>query len=90
MLSNPMDPKDSKDIQKTALLVSGASAVAYAIAETLGIKYQGMQEQSHGPPKMTFTDPQTNSTFMATDLNDARVRLTEMRAKFRNPPYDIW
>ena len=54
-----------------------------AIAKELGVTFNGVQEGIKDiPASLTFTDTQTGSTFLARNLEEARTKLTEMRAKF--------
>ena len=49
-----------------------------AIAEELGLRYDGVQEEIG----LQFTDPKTGSTFYGNSLEEARINLAKMREAF--------
>ena len=53
------------------------------MAKEMGVRFEGMQEAGDNlPAYYTFTDPETSSTFLATDLQMAKERLVGMRESF--------
>jgi hypothetical protein len=57
------------------------------IATALSVTYNGPQMKGDKVAYYTFTDPQTGSTFGATDIEEARKTLAEMREKFGKTSY---
>ena len=66
----------------------GTEPAGIAIADELGLRYDGIQEGIEElPSKMMFTDIyQTRSTFGANTLEKATERLSEMREAFAKHP----
>lgn len=64
-----------------------------AIAESLGIRYNGLQEGTNGfPDNHLFTDNVTGTTFGVENLDDVEKRLQEKRVEFgvTTPPAPVF
>jgi len=67
-------------IDQEELHLESCDYLGYQIAKAIGCKCNGYQPENK---KYWFTDMETMSSFMAADLEEAKVKLMAMREKFK-------
>lgn len=71
------------DLRQTPMYRREVPETGEDIASRLGIRYEGLQTTNGA--MLTFTDPESGSTFLARDFEHAKARFAEVRKSFDLP-----